>query len=135
VRDIVELYEFRKLLECHTAEHAAEIASADDLAVIAAAIEIERSRQLRLPKLVEANEEFHLAVAAAAGNRRIYDQLKFMLEHVRRLDTLGTQKDTGWVMHSEIMKALEAHNPTQARKAMARHIDDSRDRMLKLFGS
>ena len=30
VREIVELYEFRKLLECHTAEQAAEIASVDD---------------------------------------------------------------------------------------------------------
>ena len=135
VREIVELYEFRKLLECHTAEQAAEIASVDDLAAIAATIEIEQGRQFRLQELVEANEEFHLAIAAAAGNRRIYDQLKFTLEHVRRLDTLGTRKDTGWVMHSEIMKALEAHNPIQARKAMTRHIDDSRDRMLKLFGT
>ena len=136
VREIVELYEYRKLLECHTVEQVAEIGvcgrpgrhSRDHR-------NREAARNPNCTSWSKSNEEFHLAIAAAAGNRRIFDQLKFMLEHVRRLDILGIQRDTGWVTHSEIMKALEGQNPMQARKAMARHIDDSRDRMLKLFGT
>jgi DNA-binding GntR family transcriptional regulator len=33
------------------------------------------------------------------------------------------------------VRAIEARNPAEASQAMAAHIDLSRDRMLKLFGS
>jgi DNA-binding GntR family transcriptional regulator len=134
VRAIVELYEYRKLLECFTVAKAAEEATDEQIRVIAATIDVERGPRPASGELVQANEVFHLAVAAAAGNQRVLDQLKFTLEHVRRFDILSTQKEPGWVPHAEILKALELRNPTQARKAMANHIDISRDRMLKLFG-
>jgi len=134
VREIVELYEYRKLLECHTAERVAETASDDQIAAIAATIEVEHRPQVEPHEFVQANEAFHLGVAAAAGNRRVFDQLKFTLEHVHRLDILGIKKESHWIMHRDILQALEAHNPMEARTAMAEHIDDARDRMVKLFG-
>jgi DNA-binding GntR family transcriptional regulator len=85
---------------------------------------------------LQANEEFHLALAELARNQRIYDQLRLTLEYVHRLDVLSTQRDTYAIPeHRDIMRAIEARNPSDAIRAMAEHIDMSRDRMLKLFGS
>jgi DNA-binding GntR family transcriptional regulator len=39
------------------------------------------------------------------------------------------------VPHGEIVRALRESKPDEARAAMAAHIDVSRDRMLRLFGS
>ena len=134
VREIVELYEYRKVLECFAAEKVAETATEKQVAELAKMIEVERGPNPKPRELVEANEVFHLGVAAAAGNERICDQLKLLLEHVHRLDILGTQKEPGWIPHHDLLEMLKAHKPDEARRMMASHIDSSRDRMLKLFG-
>jgi DNA-binding GntR family transcriptional regulator len=67
---------------------------------------------------------------------RIYDHLRLTLEYVHRLDTLSTQGHTYPIPeHREIVRAIEGRNPAEASHAMAAHIDMSRDRILKLFGS
>jgi len=134
VREIVELYEYRKVLECFAAEKVAETATEKQVAELSKMIEVERGPNPKPRELVEANEVFHLGVAAAAGNERICDQLKLLLEHVHRLDILGTQKEPGWIPHHDLLEMLKAHKPDEARRMMASHIDSSRDRMLKLFG-
>jgi len=100
VREILEMYEYRKVLECFTAGKAAEIATDGQFRDLTAAIEVESSPRPETRELVPANEALHLAVAGVAGNQRVYDQLKLLLEHVRRLDILGTQKEPGWVPHN-----------------------------------
>jgi DNA-binding GntR family transcriptional regulator len=55
------------------------------------------------------------------------------LEYVYRLDRLSAQKERSWIPHGEILAALEARRPSEARQAMATHIDFARDRMLRLF--
>ena len=62
-------------------------------------------------------------------------QLKLTLEYVRRLDVLSTQKDNRPVPHREIVRAMEARNAPDASHAMAEHINVSRDRILRLFGT
>src|SRR5687768_9976969 len=42
VRDLLQLYEYRKILECFAAEKAAQVASIDQLQRLASIIEIER---------------------------------------------------------------------------------------------
>ena len=69
-----------------------------------------------------------------ASNQHVLDHLKAVLEYVHRLDILSTQRDASWVPHEEIVAALEARKPIQAREVMAAHVDSARDRMLKLFG-
>lgn len=88
-----------------------------------------------MPLFLKANEEFHLALAEMARNQRVYDQLKLTLEYVHRLDILSKQRDKRLVPHREIVRAIESHRPGEAAQAMAAHIEVSRDRMLKLFGS
>lgn len=135
VREIVETYEYRKLLECFTAERAAQTASTEQIAKLAKIIEAEKKPDVSMSDILTANDTFHIGLAEVARNQRVTDELKLTLEFVHRLDVLSTQRDTIWIPHAEILGALQARKPAQASKAMAAHVDNSRDRMLKLFGS
>jgi DNA-binding GntR family transcriptional regulator len=135
VRDIVELYEFRRLLECFSAEKVARSASREQLEELRDLVRIENDPAAKLEEILPSNQAFHLRLAEIAGNQRVVDELKLALGYVRRLDTLCTQTVPGWIPHTDILAALESHRPQEAQQAMALHIDSSRDKMIKLFGS
>ncbi len=133
IRDMLQLYDYRKLLECFTAEKAAQVASPEQLEELAKLMAVEQQEDVDVGKIVAANDPIHLYIAEIAGNQRVRDQLTLTLEFVHRLDKLSTQKSHGWVSHSDILSALRARKPQEARIAMAAHVDCSRDRMLQLL--
>ena len=135
IREVVEMYEFRKVLECFAAERAASSATPEDLINLRTILAIEDEPGSDLQKYVHANETFHSRLSEMTRNKYILTQLKLALEHVHRLDVLSTQQDSQRILHGEILRAIEAHQPLEAGRAMAAHIDSSRDRMLKLFGT
>jgi DNA-binding GntR family transcriptional regulator len=134
VRDIVDMYEYRKLLECFSAEKVAQTATEEQIAELRAIVAPETSPTAVLPDILRANGEFHRRLAELAGNQRVNTQLSLTLDYVTRLDTLCTQTVPGWIGHVDILRAIASHRPAQARQAMQVHIDDSRDKMVKLFG-
>jgi GntR family transcriptional regulator, rspAB operon transcriptional repressor len=135
VRDIVELYEFRRLLECFSAEKVARAASREQIQELRDLVRVENDPAAELREILSANQAFHLRLAQIAGNQRVIDELRLALGYVQRLDTLCTQTVPGWIPHTDILSALESHRPIEAQQAMAIHIDTSRDKMIKLFGS
>ncbi len=135
VRDIVELYDFRRLLECFSAEKAAQTATAGQVAELKSIVAVETKSRPDMRQILVANEAFHLRLAEIAGNQRVIDQLRLALGYVRRLDTLCTQTVPGWIGHREIIRAIEARRPNEARKAIAAHVEASRDKMIRLFHS
>jgi DNA-binding GntR family transcriptional regulator len=135
VREIVDVYEYRKLLETFAVEKAAAVATPEQLAGLRRIVELERKPHASFREVLPTNRQLHLGIAEIAGNRRVVDQLRLTLEYVDRLDLLSLEKDTTYVGHEEIVRALAARDPRAARRAMARHLDCARDRMLKLFGS
>ncbi len=135
IRDIVELYEYRKILECFAVEKVAQSASHDQVEELAAMVSVERDPRSKLADILEANGGFHLRLAELAGNQRVVSQVSLALSYVRRLDTICTQKVPGWIGHDEILRSLRARKPGAAKEAMARHIDLSRDKMLRLFST
>ena len=135
IREIVETYEYRKLLEGFTAERTAHSAAPEEIENLAAIVAIEAQPGPDPSEFLKANDAFHMGLARLARNQRVLDQLKLVLEYVHRLDVLSTQRDRQLVPHGEIVRALRDRKPDEARAAMATHIDVSRDRMLKLFGS
>jgi len=135
VREIVELYEYRKLLECFSAEKVAQNATAEQVTQLKAVVAGESGSLPDMDAILVANEAFHLRLAEMAGNQRVIDQLRLTLGYVRRLDTLCTQTMPGWIGHREIIRAIEAHKYGEARKAMATHIELSLDKMIRLFSS
>jgi DNA-binding GntR family transcriptional regulator len=135
VRDIVELYEFRRLLECFSAEKVARSASREQIQELRDLVRVESDPDAELQEILSANQAFHLRLAQIAGNQRVVDELRLSLGYVQRLDTLCTQTVPGWIAHTDILSAMDAHHPQEAHQAMALHIDSSRDKMIKLFGS
>lgn len=134
-RDIVESYEYRKLLECFNAEKAAQTATREQLVHLGRILEVEKKLKIKIDDIVVANEAFHRGLGEIAGNRRVEVRLKLTLEYVHRLDVLSIQTDSVWIGHGDILAALETRKAAQARRAMAAHIDKARDRMLNLFGT
>jgi DNA-binding GntR family transcriptional regulator len=135
VRDIVEMYEYRKILECYTAEKAARSASGEQIDHLRSIVAIETQPTATLPEILRANSAIHLRLAELSSNRRVVAELTRTLRYVRRLDTLCTQTVPGWIGHEDIIAAIEAHDPERARSAMAIHIDSTVEKMIKLFSS
>lgn len=133
VQEIMEVYQYRKLLECFAAERTAQIITPEDIALLKSIIAVENRPNANMSEIIEANFAVHTGIGRLAQNQRVYDQLILTLEYVHRLDVLSTQRNAEWVPHAEILRALEAHDVKAAHKAMADHIDNSRDRMLRVF--
>ncbi|MEN6605210.1 MAG: GntR family transcriptional regulator [Bryobacteraceae bacterium] len=133
IRDLLQLYEYRKILECFAAEKAAQLATSEQLEKLEAIVKLERDKAVQVDQILPASDAFHLTLAEIAGNQRVFEQLRLTLEYVHRLDKLSTQRDSSWVPHVEIVEAIAARRPADARIAVAAHIDNARDRMLRLF--
>jgi DNA-binding GntR family transcriptional regulator len=134
VRDIIDMYEYRKLLECFAAEKVAEIATIEQVEDLRSIVIPETVPNAELEAILHANTKFHRRLSELAGNQRVVNQLNLTLGYVSRLDTLCTQTVPGWIGHAEILEAIETHQPAQARRAMEVHIESSRDKMINLFG-
>jgi DNA-binding GntR family transcriptional regulator len=135
VRDIIDMYEYRKVLECFAVEKVAQSATSEQVAELHQIVTAESDPGAELTEILRANSVFHRRLAELAGNERIVDQISLTLAYVARLDTLCTQTVPGWIGHGEILQAIETHQATAARVAMGVHIDTSRDKMIKLFNS
>lgn len=135
IRDIVEVYEYRKLLECFNAERVAACATAEEVKELRDMVSVEDRPNLVMSEVLETNQNFHLRLGEVARNQRIFDQLRLTLEYVHRLDVLSTQQNNRPVPHRDIMRAIEARNVQEAGRAMAEHISVSRDQMLRVFGT
>jgi GntR family transcriptional regulator, rspAB operon transcriptional repressor len=135
ITDLLHLYEYRKLLECFAAEKTAQVATAEQLETLAAIVAVEHDPKVGIEQSLPASDPFHIGIAEIAGNQWVIDQLKLTLEYVHRLDTLSARRDRTWVSHAEIVTALRARKPADARLAMGAHIDNARERMLRLFAT
>lgn len=135
IRDIIEVYEYRKLLECFNAERAAASATTEEVRALRAIVAGEDRIDLDMTEFLQGNQAFHKRLGEIARNQRVLDQLVLTLEYVQRLDVLSTQRDTRPVAHRDIVRAIEARNVQEAGRAMAEHINLSRDQMLRLFGT
>ena len=132
-RDITDMYDYRKLLECFAAERVAQTGTAEQLKELSSIVAPETKPNAALSDILRANTEFHRKLSEMAGNQRVTSQLSLTLAYVARLDTLCTQTVPGWIGHAEILLALQTHEPAQARRAMETHIDSSKDKMIQLF--
>lgn len=135
VKDIVDLYQYRKLLECFAVEKAAQTINAEQIVELKALLKTEEEPSADTASMVLANEAFHLRLAALAGNERVLDQLRLTLHFARRLDTLYLRVDRSWISHGDLLSALERHEGNEAGRAMAAHLDHSQECLVKLFGS
>jgi DNA-binding GntR family transcriptional regulator len=134
VRSIRELFEVRLITEPKAA--ALAVGRVDTIALrwLNKAPQHARTADERLA-FVAANRAFHHAIAAAAGNARLYAILDTLADEGERLVHLGlfgpgsgeqdrAEADEG---HEALVAALEASDPFAAERAAAAHVEHARE--------
>ncbi|MCI0644904.1 MAG: FadR family transcriptional regulator [Chloroflexi bacterium] len=128
---LADLVQVRTMLEPEIAAIAAAMASEEDIWTLQKAVEIMDRAFDNAVVFVEADLEFHLALAKATQNRLIpvlIDPIMDLLREQRmRIFQVRGGPGRGQYHHKQILKAVSQRNAEAARKAMAAHLQQVRD--------
>ena len=121
-----DLTEVRQLLEGETASLAALRATAEDLARLEATLVQMESQKENLKNFVEADLEFHQALAAATHNALIELFLTpitgLLTDISAQLSPLPKAREEAIKHHRSILRAIKRKDSIQARRAMQEHL-------------
>jgi GntR family transcriptional repressor for pyruvate dehydrogenase complex len=129
------LVEVREILEPEIAALAASRADYEDLEAMREAVEAMDSSEPDSDAFVEADLDFHLALAEAAANPivlSLIDSIVGLLREQRvRISLVEGSPQRGQRYHRSILEAIERHDAQAARAAMQAHLwqvrEDSRN--------
>jgi GntR family transcriptional repressor for pyruvate dehydrogenase complex len=125
------LAEVREILEPEIAALAATRADAEDLTSMHEAVSIMDKAKHDSDAFIEADLDFHLALAEAAANPLILsliDSIVGLLREQRlRIFQVEGGPERGQYHHKRIMEAIERHDPLGAREAMKAHLRQVRE--------
>jgi GntR family transcriptional regulator, transcriptional repressor for pyruvate dehydrogenase complex len=120
------LAEARAILEPEIAALAAERATEEDLAAMREAISVMDEARQDADAFIEADLDFHLALAEAAANPLILsliDSIVGLLREQRlRIFYVEGGPERGQYHHKRILEAVEHRDPQGAREAMRAHL-------------
>jgi GntR family transcriptional repressor for pyruvate dehydrogenase complex len=121
-----EMLEVRLILECQGAALAAQRATADDLERIGKAIDALQGTLMTVEENVQADLDFHLAVAEASQNallialvHMIRDLLRDTIASTFARDPLVERRKLD---HGEVLEAIRRRDPKAAEEAMRAHL-------------
>lgn len=135
--DVQELFEVRAVLEIATARKAAARASAEQLQMLSQLAEFTYvyKNTLSYTEFLEKNRDFHLAVAAAAGNCRLLDMLAHVLDMMSRVFhlNLGVRDSAEQIRaeHRALVTALAAKDPDRCELLISEQIGQAKQRVLE----
>ena len=125
------LVEIREILEPEIAALAAARADDQDLATMREAVSVMDNARHDVDAYIEADLDFHLALAEAAGNPFILsliDSIVGLLREQRvRIFYVHDGPERGQVHHKRILDAMERRDPRGAREAMQAHLQQVRE--------
>lgn len=139
--DMNEQFDLRIILEAGVAELACSRITDDDLVRLRALADVayEKNESPTIEKFIEANREFHMAIAKASGNSRLYDLLSRQIIELERFFYLGAQlRDVNQETndeHREIVEALTRRDSKTARELMIQHNDVTRKGLFDVLAS
>ena len=130
---LADLVQVRALLEPGIAAVAAEMATTEDIQAMQTAVDTMDAALDNADVYVEADLEFHRALAKASQNSLITILLDSIVDLLReqrkRIFLVEGGPERGQHHHKRILEAVATHNPIAAREAMAVHLkqvlDDS----------
>jgi len=133
------LAEVREILEPEIAALAAARADAEDLASMREAVDIMDRAKRDSDVFIEADLDFHLALAEAAANPLILsliDSIVGLLREQRlRIFQVEGGPERGQYHHKRILDAVEKHDALGAREAMKAHLRQVREDCREFPGS
>jgi GntR family transcriptional regulator, transcriptional repressor for pyruvate dehydrogenase complex len=125
------LAELRLILEPGIAALAAVRAEEEDLAAMREAVAVMDRAQKDPEAYIEADLDFHLALAEAAANPLILsliDSIVGLLREQRiKIFNVEGGPQRGQVHHKRILEAMERRDPEMARAAMRAHLEQVRE--------
>jgi GntR family transcriptional repressor for pyruvate dehydrogenase complex len=125
------LAEVREILEPEIAALAAARADAQDLAAMREPIAVMDEARKDADAFIEADLDFHLALAEAAANPIILsliDSIVGLLREQRmRIFLVEGGPERGQYHHKRILEAIEHHDPLGARETMKAHLRQVRE--------
>lgn len=125
------LVEVREILEPEIAALAATRADEEDLAAMRESVAVMNDSKKDPEAFIEADLDFHLALAEAAANPLILsliDSIVGLLREQRmRIFQVEGGPERGQYHHKRILEAIEHSDPTGAREAMKGHLRQVRE--------
>jgi len=123
---LADLIQVRSILEPEIAAIAAACANEEDLETLQSALDIMESGLDNADVFIEADLEFHLALAKATQNPLIpilIDPIIDLLrDQRRRMSMVEGGSERGQFHHRQIFAAMLRRDPVAARKAMTAHM-------------
>jgi GntR family transcriptional regulator, transcriptional repressor for pyruvate dehydrogenase complex len=128
---LLHLSELRRILEPEIAARAADRIDEQQLAAMREAFEAMNGAMTDSDSYIEADLDFHLALAEAAGNPMILSLLDLIIgqlrEQRRRIFRVSGGPERGQYHHSRILEAIAHKSPEAARNAMLDHLQQVRN--------
>jgi GntR family transcriptional repressor for pyruvate dehydrogenase complex len=125
------LAELRLILEPGIAARAAERVNEEHLIAMRDAVAVMDRSQKNPEAYIEADLDFHLALAEAAANPLILsliDSIVGLLREQRiKIFNVEGGPQRGQIHHKRILEAVERRDPAMARDAMSAHLEQVRD--------
>lgn len=132
LKDLSEIYTYRRVFEQFTAEQAAIAGTEEQFDGLARILEMERRSEKQPDEMVTANELFHLTLAEMTGNERVVMQMRLIMAHVRRLETIR-RHFAERIRHEEILSAIVARDARLAQTLMGEHVNYALSVMINSF--
>jgi DNA-binding GntR family transcriptional regulator len=130
LKDVAEVFALRVQLEPLAARLACGRVDVDHLRRLEAACRVphpERALSDQIGVFLDANREFHLAIAAASGNQRLHTTLASLMDEMSRLVALGfgVQGTKPEIKHDHnaMIDAFVAGDGRRAETIARRHIE------------
>jgi GntR family transcriptional repressor for pyruvate dehydrogenase complex len=133
-KELYQVAEFRRMIECQSARRAAELAQPSDVAELAALLEqMDRPDQDHL-EAIRLDFLFHRQLAVIAGNAIVLNCLEviqeFVLAGMVHTTSQPRNHQRSQQLHRAIFDGIRTGNPDAAETAMKEHMD-SVDRELR----
>ena len=117
------------------ARQAAELATYDDVAELAALLKQLDDEDLPYAEALELDFAFHRKLIDIAGNPLMQNMIEVIYEFVltQMVRTTPSQRENalGRKLHKAILRAVREHNPDAAADAMQQHMQAVLDRLAR----
>lgn len=128
---LTEAVELRRMLEPPIAAHSAERRSAEDVEKLDLILARMEDALGHVPRWIEADLDFHEAVAASSGNRLLDFQIRGLRPVIREVMEIFNSREArgpeDWQhtfeRHVRVVAAIKASDPAAASAAMNKHFE------------
>lgn len=126
--DITEIYDLRKMFECHALKSAINGIDEDKLRRIkqrSEEVQEETDRKRKKAKFDEIDLKLHSLIISSARNKRLRDLFLQIYNFVKISLWLGLDLDRALKEHIELINAILEKNVSRSIQLLEKHIDNS----------